>query len=39
MMTAKILGWVTQQVICEDLEKNTINKTQREFPQNQAIPS
>ena len=25
MMTAKIPGWVTQQVICEDLEKNTIS--------------
>ena len=39
MMTAKILGRITQQVICEDLENNTINKTQHEFPQNQAIPS
>ena len=39
MMTAKILGRITQQVICEDLKNNTINKTQHEFPQNQAIPS
>lgn len=39
MMAAKILGRVTQRVICEDLENNTVNKTQRELPQNQAIPS